>query len=242
MASTLILDIGCGMGDRLFAWGFPRLTEEERDRVARFRNAEDRNRMVCGRLLLRVQIARWLGSGAADAFSLAYSAHGRPSLPAHPDFDFNISHSGSWVACASISGGRIGIDVESARGPGGEIAERYFPEAEKAWLRAAPAAEREERFLQLWTLKEAFVKADGRGLSVPLDSFAFRIESGRDPRLVQCGWAAPGDWEFASQRLGALAWLGAAYPAGETLEVIRIAPQALLACDGNPMEEIGRHA
>ena len=241
MASALILDIGRREGD-LFARGYSLLGEAERDRLSCFRNPEDALRMTCGRLLLRWHLASLIGPEDASAAGLDYSHHGRPSLRGYPDLDFNLSHSGPWVACAVSRRGRIGIDVETARDPSGQVADRFFSVHEKAWLGSMLADQVEERFTQLWTLKEALVKADGRGLSIPLDSFTLRMEAGGAPRLEPGDWASPDNWSFASRRLGPGACLGVAYPWGERLELLRVTAETLLQPGEIFAKEIGTHA
>ncbi len=99
---------------------------------------------------------------------------------------FNISHSHGLAVLAFARNREIGIDLEPIRPEfaGEEIAERYFSAQELAELRALPAALRPEGFFLCWTRKEAYVKARGLGLQVPLDSFSVSLTPGQ-PEILQ---------------------------------------------------------
>jgi 4'-phosphopantetheinyl transferase len=99
----------------------------------------------------------------------------------------------------------IGVDVEDIerRGETVAIADRFFSAAAVAALHASPEASRRERFFDYWTLKEAYIKARGMGLAIPLDHFSFLIEMGKpiriefDPRLPDDA----ASWQFAQLRV-----------------------------------------
>jgi 4'-phosphopantetheinyl transferase len=95
-----------------------------------------------------------------------------PALDATP-VAFNISHSGDWILVALAQQRAVGVDVELMRSGMAvlEIAQQVFSEAERTGLAALPAAACEESFFVCWTRKEAYIKARGDGLSLPLDSF-----------------------------------------------------------------------
>jgi 4'-phosphopantetheinyl transferase len=115
---------------------------------------------------------------------------------------FNLSHTSGMVACAVIRELDIGVDVENAarRLRHRELAERFFGEAEVEAFRALTPEVRARRFLELWTLKEAYLKARGCGISIPLRSFQFQLSDSEPPRIRfdparACGDAA--SWQFA---------------------------------------------
>jgi len=95
---------------------------------------------------------------------LGYGDHGKPYFENFPDFHFNISHSGKYVAVA-FSKKEIGVDIEAVRDVNLKIAGRFFTEQEKEFAKNAQA------FFCVWTRKEAYVKKTGCGISIPLNSF-----------------------------------------------------------------------
>ena len=97
--------------------------------------------------------------------------YGKPFLQGQEGFHFNISHSDRYVVCA-VSDAPIGVDVEKIRQVRLKVAERFFTESEKQYVFSGESEEMKcSRFFTVWTRKEAFVKRDGRGLRIPLDSF-----------------------------------------------------------------------
>jgi 4'-phosphopantetheinyl transferase len=158
---------------------FEILDEGERARCDRFRREADRQQFIAAHALLRGLLS-WAAGASPRSWRFVTGSHGKPAL--HPDhrlteITFNISHTDGAVACGLAPGCPIGIDIEREDRAGGhvEIAESYFAPSEVSRLRAATAAERPALFVQLWTLKEAFVKASGQGLSMPLDRFAVSL-------------------------------------------------------------------
>lgn len=154
------------------------LSPDEAERADRFALPRLTDRFVLRRGLLRALLGRCTGR-APESLRFDYGRHGKPALPGGPDF--NLADSEDMLAIAVAAGGEgIGVDievlrpVESADG----IAERFFHPAEHAALRALPAGERDEGFLLAWTRKEAFIKAAGVGLSMPLDRFAVSVTPG----------------------------------------------------------------
>ena len=159
------------------------LPERERDGSRRFRFARDRRRFLLTRLMLRTTLSRYAALRPAD-WIFSANPFGRPFI-ANAHFDrpvqFNISHTDGLIALAIVRNAPIGIDIERMRRieARDDIASRFFAPTEAGALRALPTALRDGRFIDLWTLKEAYIKARSRGLSIPLDSFAFSLSPGR---------------------------------------------------------------
>ncbi|TGD95417.1 4'-phosphopantetheinyl transferase family protein [Methylobacterium nonmethylotrophicum] len=141
------------------------LPADETARIARFRQEHDRLEREAAHGLLRVLLAPWLGS-APGTIVLARDGCGRPFLHGMPDLDLNLSHGGGWVAVGLSTCGRIGVDVEGAARPvdWDRIAPVFLHPAELAEYRALPADARPRRALELWSVKEACLKATGEGL------------------------------------------------------------------------------
>lgn len=169
-------------------WIAALLDDADRERAAAIRHEGARAEFVTGRALLRTALSRTVdGALAPHAWRFAPNPWGRPELAgALPegarDLRFNLSHTRGLVAVALARApvAELGVDVETVhrRTRTDALAERYFAPAELEALRALPSTSaRRERFFALWTLKEAYIKARGRGLAIPLREFAFALEA-----------------------------------------------------------------
>jgi 4'-phosphopantetheinyl transferase len=201
----------------------------ERARAGRLRDRHDARRYVFAHALARTTLTWYAPDVPPARWRFGVGEHGRPEIAdgASP-LRFNLSHTAGLVACAVARGRDVGVDVEHLFPPRWsdetclEIAAAEFAPAEAAALAAAPPAERRARFFELWTLKEAYVKARGLGLALPLRGFSF---DSRAPEIrVRCGPGiddAPDGWRFERLRptpRHALA-LAARRAPGETLSV-----------------------
>jgi 4'-phosphopantetheinyl transferase len=152
--------------------GIAILDDEERARAERFSFERDRRRFVARRAFLRRVLAGYTGAAPA---SLRYhrSSFGKPELVAADGLTFSTSHAAGLAIVAVATHGEVGVDVERLRPmPDAlDIARRFFAAAELEHLRSVPTSMRSRAFLRLWTRKEAYVKAVGRGLSMPLADF-----------------------------------------------------------------------
>jgi 4'-phosphopantetheinyl transferase len=151
------------------------LSSDEAARAARFHFAVDRQRFIISRALLRTILASYLAR-EAWGLSFSYSSKEKPSLsPAYSGegLTFNLSHSGSVVLLALTRRREIGVDVEQIRSnfEVDAIARRFFSTQEQQQLAALPEEQRFEAFFRCWTRKEAYIKATGEGLSLPLHQF-----------------------------------------------------------------------
>lgn len=203
------------------------LAAGERGRLERIRIEEARAQFAIAHVLLRGLLSRYAGVGPADWVFVA-GPHGRPEIAAPSEWAgrlrFNLSHTRGLVACGLARDRDLGVDVER---PGRAahvlgVARRFFAPAEAgAVLAVHEEAERRRRFFEIWTLKEAYIKARGLGLSLSLQSFAFQVDAA-GPRLS----SAPEDddpagWQFElSQRdTGHVLAVAARVSPGESLRV-----------------------
>jgi 4'-phosphopantetheinyl transferase len=182
------------------------LDAPERARAARFALPRSRIGFIAAHALTRAALAAATGAPAAT-FGFAAGAHGKPEalLGGRPaGVAFNLAHTQGLVgvALAAVPGLPLGFDLEPlARRAPLEVARRYFTASEVAGLDGLPAPARAERFFRLWTLKEAFIKATGKGLTQDLSSFWFCL----DPPAIRFapGLAErPRDWCFAQRIVG----------------------------------------
>jgi 4'-phosphopantetheinyl transferase len=162
------LDIPPETSARLYAT----LTPGERQRSARFRRDGDRQRFIAARGVLRELLACYLQTDPGDV-SFVYNAFGKPDLS--PEFggqlEFNLSHANSLALIAIATGSSVGVDLEYIRMQSDypEIARRFFSAAEVDSLSGLQSDAYAVAFLNCWTKKEAYVKARGEGLTMPLN-------------------------------------------------------------------------
>jgi 4'-phosphopantetheinyl transferase len=173
------------------------LATDERTRAAAFHFAPDRHRYIVGRGVLRSLLGAYTGRAPGE-LEFRYGAFDKPQLLG-PGPQFNVSHSGAVALLAFIDGVEVGVDVELEGGeefPRERIAERFFSAAEVGVLRSLPAHARPRAFLRCWTRKEAFIKARGDGLSLPLDSFDVTLAPDEPPALLRTAWSdtEPPEW------------------------------------------------
>ncbi|HIK42575.1 4'-phosphopantetheinyl transferase superfamily protein [Thermoleptolyngbya sp. M55_K2018_002] len=145
------------------------LSPDEQARAAKFRQEGDRARFIIGRGILRHLLSCYTGL-APSAICFSYNSYGKPALKslsnATPPLQFNLSHSGGLVLYGFTQEHPIGVDLEQHRPLDVlALAQSVFSESERAVLNPLPPAEQLTQFLQLWTCKEAYVKAIGLGLS-----------------------------------------------------------------------------
>ena len=179
------------------------LSADEHARMARLVFERDRRRFLLTRALVRTMLSRYAAVAPQDWTFMA-NVHGRPELldrpDGVPDLRFNISHTEGLIACAVTIGREVGVDVEHVgRRLTRDVPARFFAPREVADLNAVPEPERDRMFFDYWTLKEAYIKARGFGLALPLADFAFRLAPPASP-VISFEPALPDDpatWQFA---------------------------------------------
>lgn len=146
------------------------LSAEECARADRFVFETDRIRYIASHGELRLKLAAYCAM-RPETLMFGLGSHGKPFLlePSLP-IQFNVSHSGSRAALVVTLNTRCGIDIEKVRPEvsGQAIAERFFCVRENNWLQSLPGDQRIQGFFRLWSVKESILKADGKGLSIPL--------------------------------------------------------------------------
>lgn len=163
------------------------LSEDERARVDRFHFDVDRRRGTIARAYLRLLLGRILDV-PASALQFEYDEFAKPSLipSQRRALEFNVSHSGEMILIAIATGCAVGVDVEKIRTDldPNEIAVQFFSAREREVLASLSPAARFEAFFACWTRKEAYLKAKGVGLSLPLKQFDVSFLPNEEPRLL----------------------------------------------------------
>jgi 4'-phosphopantetheinyl transferase len=164
------------------------LTADEIARAEHFSFEKDRNRFVVARGLLRVLLAAYLRV-EPQQLRFCYNAYGKPALDdalQECALQFNLSHSQGLALFAFAYQRVVGIDVEYMRAgiEYEQLAQHFFSPYEHEVLQALPNEMRREAFFNCWTRKEAYIKARGEGLSIPLDAFAVSLRPGESAALL----------------------------------------------------------
>jgi 4'-phosphopantetheinyl transferase len=175
--------LGLAVGEREGARLARLLSTGERRRAARFRFPIDRVRFVAARAGLRAVLADHARVPAAD-LRFGYGSHGKPWLRTMPDLRFNLSHARDLAVVAVARRCDVGIDLEPLDGARdlADVARRFFSPAENAALAALPAALRAAELARVWCRKEAYAKARGLGLALPLHTFDVAVGPVPRPR------------------------------------------------------------
>lgn len=163
------------------------LSGDERARWRRFRVERAQREYLAARALLRNALSHYRALAPQD-WRFKVNAHGKPAPDPDYGLRFNLSHSGGLAVCLiSEFPASVGVDVEPLARANqiAVVAHRVFSPLEQAQLDALPPSDRPNRHLDLWTLKEAYVKARGLGLSLPLDQVSFLSDERDGPLRLQ---------------------------------------------------------
>ena len=194
------------------------MAANEIERADRFYFDKDRNRFTVARGVLRQLLGTYLTLDPREV-GFIYGPQGKPDL-ADPQSSsgirFNLSHSGEIGLLAVTRNRELGVDVEQIRADfaTGEIATRFFSPEECLKLEAVPQHQSADAFFNCWTRKEAYIKARGKGLSIPLDSFEVTLAPEEEAALLQ---VKTGDDNFSRWHFHAL-HPGAGYKAALAVE------------------------
>ena len=190
------------------------LSKDEHERMARLVFDRDQCAFVITRAHVRTMLSRYAAIAPAD-WCFIENVHGRPEIldapPGTPDLRFNISHTDGLIACAVTIGREVGVDVEHiGRHLTHDVAGRFFAADEVSDLRRLPFEDQQRVFFDYWTLKEAYIKARGFGLALPLADFAFKLNPPGPPAITfepsleddPSTWQFMQDWPTPQHRLG----------------------------------------
>ncbi len=177
------------------------LAPNEALKLSQFRFSSDRHRYLVTRVLVRTVLSKYFPISPTQ-WSFSTNSYGKPvvanEIDALTKLSFNLSHTKKIVMLGVTTNNALGVDVENVRSAPLQIADRFFSPMEALSLRSSPVADQNEKFFRYWTLKEAYIKACGKGLSIPLNSFSFHLAK-NSPIKLSLNHAVnddPGRWKF----------------------------------------------
>ena len=174
MLEIISVETGAEAPDEIYSALSDLVSQERRERAARFRNRQGAVNMLAGEALARHMVCARAGL-KNEQLVIAPDQHGKPQIVGVPGLHFNVSHSGDLVVCA-LSDDPIGADIELIRTANLRIAERFFRDDEYKYL-ISYTDSLDAAFFRIWTMKESYIKQLGKGLGIALDSFSvFEIE------------------------------------------------------------------
>lgn len=190
------------------------LTADEVARHERFAFEADRQRFLVARALLRTTLSHYVPSRPPGAWRFEQAVAGKPFVRPEsgmPPLEFNVSHSQQLVVCAVTLGRRVGVDVESTtRSTSQKIVKYVLSDQELSRFWQEDPEVRHELFYRYWTLKEAYAKALGVGLSLRFNEFSFDLDDHAAPRMTVVPPDSTAQWHFHQQKLASHYWLALA--------------------------------
>jgi len=187
----LSLDVTVGERDQYSSL----LSTDEKKRAERFYFEKVRDRYIAGRGLLRTLLGGYL-NGEPAGIRFDYEPNGKPVLKDQP-IRFNVSHSEGEGVFAFCLDRAVGVDVEWRRplADMNDLARRFFTGNESRLLASRLGDDKQELFYKLWTCKEAYLKAVGVGLLIPLDQVEVKFEAGGNVRLISNDGMEMDEWQ-----------------------------------------------
>jgi len=163
----------------------PILSPAERDRATRFSFEKDAARFISCRASVRLILSRYIGAPPGNII-FRYEPGGKPALSGVASWQFNVSHSRNLAAIAISRYDPLGVDLEliDSEFPRDEVAPDILSPDELSDLAALPPADQPSWFFQLWTLKEALLKAVGAGFSLDPRSIRIRLDATQNPSII----------------------------------------------------------
>lgn len=174
------------------------LTNSELERSAQFYFSKDRNTYIFGRAILRILSSSYLSCNPREV-EFRYNDFGKPEYNFEGNLKFNLSHSGDKIILGFVSDGEIGVDIEKIKTDIDlrELAKTVFSESEIKIVDELNNQDAVQKFYELWTRKEAFIKGTGYGLSIPIkltslsvleDNVEFHQSTSELPLLLNEDW------------------------------------------------------
>lgn len=174
MIFTYYIDVTQFDNETLFQDKLKLLSPYRQQKIALLKHAKDRNRSLGAGIALDHALETY---GLKEkSVEYEFGEWGKPSLKYQPNIYFSLSHSGDYAIC-SIGDKAIGNDIELIKHGRLKVADRFFAREELDWMYAVQDEEEiTQRMFRIWTMKESFLKATGKGISLPLGDFAVIVD------------------------------------------------------------------
>jgi 4'-phosphopantetheinyl transferase len=203
----------------------PLLAPEETTRQQQMRFVAGRHQALLTRLMQRTVLSAYSREVPPQDWRFVLGPTGKPSLAsqfASLGWQFNLAHTAGLVAMVVGRDALLGVDVETSGRVSLPVARRYFSPTEIAQLDAEPEDARPRRFLQLWTLKEAYLKATGSGIAGGLGRMTFAFDPAGGISFERADDARAADWRFRQFDLAGTHWLSVAALPGQAVESLPV--------------------
>lgn len=188
MIYTYYIDVTQFDNETLFQDKLKLLSPYRQQKIALLKHAKDRNRSLGAGIALDHALETY---GLREkSVEYEFGEWGKPSLKYQPNVYFSLSHSGDYAIC-SIGDKAIGNDIELIKHGRLKVADRFFAKEELDWMYAVQDEEEiTQRMFRIWTMKESFLKATGKGISLPLGDFAVIVDEDKDKIRVKHSYNA----------------------------------------------------
>ena len=183
MIYTYYIDVTQFEDETLFFEKFNVLSPYRQQKITLLRHRKDKNRSLGAGIALDHALATY---GLKEkSVEYEFGEWGKPTLKYQPNIHFSLSHSGDYAIC-SIGDKAMGNDIELIKQGHLKVADRFFAQEELDWMYAAQEEEAVmERMFRIWTMKESFLKATGKGISLPLSDFTVLVDEEQDKIRVK---------------------------------------------------------
>ena len=183
MIYTYYIDITQFENEKLFQEKLSLLSPYRQQKIAFLKHDKDKNRSLGAGIALDHALETY---GLKErSVEYEFGEWGKPSLKYHPNIHFSLSHSGDYAVC-SIGDKAMGNDIELIKPGRLKVADRFFAKEELEWMYAIQdETEITQRMFRIWTMKEGFLKATGKGISLPLNAFAVIVDEEANRIRVQ---------------------------------------------------------
>lgn len=196
MLITHFMKLDCSLNATIWSRWYDLLELERKNKITKLRFSDDKLRSLTAGILLRSMLSHYCGLTPSE-LKFSTSKLGKPFLVSHPTIFFNLSHSADYIAC-SISSDFVGIDIEKMVPIDIKDVATFFSLSEQDYILSRENdRKRLDAFYSIWTLKEAFSKKIGGGLSIPLDSYSFSLNED----MISLSTQLKNDAKFSSRTI-----------------------------------------